>query len=272
MDELQVIERRIDNFRSVQEIVKAMRALSAQVLRQATDSLQELRAYEESLSTVLASLPIPTFRVVPATSTVCVVFGSDQGLVGALTKEVVERALRIQPRWFYAVGYRTRAELEKRGLPIAGFRPAASSVRALGDLIGEVAHAVQRMLVDGSAGGATAVYPRHESTKLYQLQSIQLFPPELPSGAERPFYRSYESSNRISRRLIEEKLYTGLYRIALEGLASEQNARLRTTVAASRVIERSLADLEIDHHRARQDQVTIEVQEVICASHAAHRN
>jgi F-type H+-transporting ATPase subunit gamma len=68
--------------------------------------------------------------------------------------------------------------------------------------------------------------------------------------------------------LVTELVVAELARIAMESLAAESSARMQAMSAARDNIERTLADLQRAHHRARQDQVTTELLDLITGSEA----
>jgi F-type H+-transporting ATPase subunit gamma len=118
-----------------------------------------------------------------------------------------------------------------------------------------------------------ALYPVHDDrathvieTRLFPVEPERLRSPGVPPPRLPP--RTFVPPEEVVDRLVEEWIYTELYRAALEAFTAEQTARLRTTDAATGTIDRKLVGLRLEHNRSRQEQITNEVQEVIVATEA----
>jgi len=76
------------------------------------------------------------------------------------------------------------------------------------------------------------------------------------------------SSHEILKSLFPEYIYTIVYMALLESTASETGARMTAMKGASDNADEIIKDLTIQHHRVRQQQITIEIAEIISGAEA----
>lgn len=281
--DLRRIERRIDSFHAIRDIVTSMRALAATQVRRATDALVSVRLYELELRRVLRALPPPAAPGRTLGTTI-LVFGADQGMCGALPKRMKAEALKVvervsrEPTDLLVIGRRTHQLVDASNLAGVQGQPGALSFDGVDRVVREVAHA----LVEREAGHLVprrilALYPAHDDrssqvieTRLFPVEPGHLRSPGAPPPRLPP--RTFVPPEEVVSRLVEEWIYTELYRAALEAFTAEQAARLRTTDGATGTIDRRLVELRLEHNRSRQEQITNEVQEVIIATEAMSRD
>lgn len=276
---LEALERRIRNVGVIREIVSSMRALSAVHLRHAAESLDVLRPYSAALETALAAADQDHRALAPPQRVLVIVHGTDQGLCGPLTARVARRAyehtrpLGGRGAGLVAVGHRTRDALAQLGAPALAWERSPASVRGVDERVADVSRIAEARIREGLADGVDVVYARSLGagqyepavTRIFPLDREQLAERRHASGIRRP-PRTFERPAEVFTKLLDEWIYTELYRASLETLAAEHGARLRTTDAALSVIERRLDELRLDRNHARQHAITTELQEIVQAA------
>jgi F-type H+-transporting ATPase subunit gamma len=76
------------------------------------------------------------------------------------------------------------------------------------------------------------------------------------------------SSQELLQELIPEYIFTMVYGILLESVTSEIGARMIAMKSASDSAEEMIRDLTIRYHKARQQQITAEIVEIISGAEA----
>jgi len=72
----------------------------------------------------------------------------------------------------------------------------------------------------------------------------------------------------VLRSLIPEYIYTIVFMALLESTASETGARMTAMKSASDNAEEMIKDLTRKYHRARQQQITMEITEIVSGAEA----
>ena len=273
------IERRRDNALAVREILVSMRALSAVQLRRAHAALQTVRDYEDSIARGLMRAGFVAVRQPKPIRVMVIVLGSDQGMCGALTRHLVERTtarlhrLDTEVRLVVAVGRRTQGLLEAAGHRVDFSHDSPVSVHGLDTLVGALAAHLDRELPGGECCRVEVVYNRHGEDRDHRATALRVYPPQPAPGSSRndgrePF--SYEPLSRVLGASLLEWSYAAIYRCALESLAAEHDARLRTTDAAIHTLDDRLEELRIELNRLRQEAITNELQELVSGTFDQH--
>jgi len=204
-----------------------------------------------------------------------IVMGSDQGLCGPLTARIVERAMHRSRELgdrlagMVALGRRTNDLLEAQGAAIVATHSTPTSVRGIDDLVGWVAQVIGRFVDEKKCDGAEVTFMRLSNSGESQPESVRVLPIDRAKLAEnaksRPVCRPrlYERPDVVTAALLREWTYIEVYRCALEALASEHDARLRTTDAATHALERKLEELRLEHNHLRQEAITEELLETV---------
>lgn len=80
---------------------------------------------------------------------------------------------------------------------------------------------------------------------------------------------TYDPSPReVVQSLLKSYIYTTIYTVLLESTASEIGARMTAMKSASENAEEMIRDLERKYHRARQQQITMELTEIVSGTEA----
>jgi F-type H+-transporting ATPase subunit gamma len=285
METTEELRNKIRTAEDLQSVIRTMKGMAAVSIRQYERAVESLAAYSETVELGFQALAQARPGAVgredgdAAPVTLAIVFGSDQGMCGPFSREIVEHAqehldaLAVPPtgRLITAMGTRAAAELEGLGLHVHHVFGLPSSVtgltQAANDLLLHVAearaaHAVRRVILFHHTPLPGA---RHEPG------SVQLLPLDLDwlhSLAKRPWpTRSLPLItmpwNQLFAALVEQGLYVALVRGLAESLASENASRLAAMQAAEKNIRERIDQLHLRFHRHRQTLITEELLDVV---------
>ncbi len=264
------LRRKIDGAAELESVVRTMKALAASSIAQyerAVMSLDEYyRTVELGLVACLRQDDTALHLPVQPTTTVAVVFGSDQGLVGQFNEVLADFVMNELK------GMQGKRHILAVGERISGFDVAArfelpNSVAAITQLIG-------RVLVEVDALRGAEVYLFHNRPKpgaVYEPVMQRLLP--LDDVWRRDLARvpwpdknlpEVVGGNRTSlKALIREYLFISLFRACAESLASENASRLAAMRRAEKNIDELLEELNQDFHHLRQTSIDEELFDVI---------
>jgi F-type H+-transporting ATPase subunit gamma len=280
------VQRKISGANDLQSVVRTMKALAGASIGQYERSLVAVgnyaRVVEQGLSLCFRdSGPVARQPEAGADGFGAVVFGSDQGLVGAFNEAVAEHAMSVlagRPgkSQIWAVGGRVRERLAEADLPPIGVFTVPLSVAAIAPLVG-------RLLVEYEAQNGQRVmsefhliYNRPTKDGVYEPATLKLLPLDEAwrrSLAGRPWPAGnlpeiVGNSAQVLGTFIREYLFVSLFRACAESLASENMARLAAMERADRNIDELLVGLNSDFRRLRQTAIDEELSDIIAGYEA----
>ncbi|MEO8855521.1 MAG: F0F1 ATP synthase subunit gamma [Burkholderiaceae bacterium] len=285
------LRRQIDSAGDLQGVVRTMRAMAAASIQEYRMSVLALGAYHRAVELGLgaclrdeqAGMALPDAeREARRGPIVAIVFGADQGLVGAFNDVVVDHVVHTLQTLgaldgaheIWAVGERVHTRLSDAGLTPRGPHAVPASVQAIGPLVDRIqidaeAHRAPwtRLLVFHNQPTETGLYTPVDQQLLplderwRQHHVAQRWPTKvLPEVMGPPM--------RTLRLLVRELLFISLFRACAESLASENASRLAAMERADKNIDELLADLRADYQRLRQGAIDEELFDVIAGFEA----
>jgi F-type H+-transporting ATPase subunit gamma len=283
---------RIRSIRNISKVTRAMELVAAAKLRRAQARIEAMRPYADRMlelmagtaraSTSLRGFPmlqrrdVRTALVVPLTG--------DRGLAGAFNAQVLREAFAVERR-LTAEGVQVRFGVSgKKGASTLRFRrydvdrawtgfsdrPGYADAQAM-------AHHVSELYAQGEVDSVRIVYNHFESALVQRVTDSEILPiPEqaLERGEEE--HRAalvgdfiYEPEpEQILERLLPVYVETEIYRALLESAASEQGARMTAMRNASKNAGELIDNLTLAMNRARQQEITQEILEVVAGADA----
>lgn len=282
MPAIEVLRRQLDGVHELHSVVRAMKSLSAARIRQCREAVDAVTSYGRTVDLGLqAALRGRTSQDLRTESTggesaVLIVFGSDQGLVGAfntrIAESTVQRADALGSAWraTLVVGSRTAQLLETGGHHVHETFPAPASPDAITAAVQDIIPAVEEWRVTGGIdqfllgfNTATAGQPlTTEWRRLFPLESERLV-----ALANSPWPTRHLPAWRVAwpdlyARLIRESLFVRLFQALAASLAAENASRLAAMQSAETRIEERLAALDLAYRQQRQQAITEELLEV----------
>ena len=274
------IRRRIRSVQSTAKITKAMELVAASKMRRAQERALAGRPYAERLNWVLADLAETLPQMDPDTlhpllrrrevrSVGMVLVTPNRGLCGGLPGNMNRRASALTlevgvPIKLVAAGRKGRDF----------FRRTDVSIRADFDELGDYPEyedilPVARVVIDDYLSGEVdqvfLVYPFFVNTVTQEPKVSQLLPVEPPQEeATSAVDYIYEPGREsLLAELLPRYIEVQIYEAILEGIASEQSARMVAMRNATDAANEMVDDLTLSYNKARQEQITRELLDIV---------
>ncbi|MEP6475683.1 MAG: F0F1 ATP synthase subunit gamma [Actinomycetota bacterium] len=287
--QLRVVRRRIRSVQSTMKITRAMELIASSRIVKAQARVEASRPYAHQLTSAMEDLarqsgsishPLLEEREKPAKAGVLVVT-SDRGLAGSYNSNVLK------------IAEQTIAEVRRRGLEpvvyvigkkgVGYFRFRGVSVRNSWQGFSEVptyekAEEIGRVLIgdfaDHEIDELFAAYTDFRSAFTLRATRKRFLPiaaEEVSGGNDGVVPAEYlfePEPAQILDHLLPQYVITKVYAALLESAASENAARRRAMKAATENAEDIIKILTRQANRARQDEITTEISEIVGGAEA----
>jgi F-type H+-transporting ATPase subunit gamma len=287
--QLRVVRRRIRSVQSTKKITRAMELIASSRIVKAQQRVEAARPYATQLTKAMEDLaahagglhhPLLEERSNPSTGGVLVV-ASDRGLAGAYNANVMKEAegliASVRRRGLepvvYVSGKKGVGYFRFRGVPLRESWQGYSEVPPY-----EIAEEIGRRLIDDFASGEIdelhCAYTDFRSAFTLRATSQRFLPiahEEVtgePRGEVPPEYLFEPEAEQILNHLLPQYVITKVYAAMLESAASENAARRRAMKAATDNAEELIKVLTRQANRARQDEITTEIMEIVGGAEA----
>jgi F-type H+-transporting ATPase subunit gamma len=286
MPSLKAIRKRISSVKNTQKITRAMKLVAAARLRRAQDAIIAARPYSAALERVIGELAgragqdaHPLLAERPGKRSQVVVLTSDRGLAGSFNAQVLRRTEALLgdelADWdevgLRVVGRKGNDFFKRRDVDIVTFLAAPTSATAL-DVSRELANSVVHDFLAERVDRVYLLYNEFKSAMSQKPVALQLLPVRAAAQSEataRPADFLYEPSREeLLAHLLPLYVQNGLYRAALESIASELGARMSAMDSATRNAGEMIDRLTLQYNRARQAAITKELLEIIGGAEA----
>jgi F-type H+-transporting ATPase subunit gamma len=280
MATLREIRRRIRSVQNTAKITKAMELVAASKMRRAQQRALAGRPYAERLTWVLADLAEttpqteveemhPLLRRREVRNAGVVFITPNQGLCGGLPGSMNRRASSLVlnlgvPASVVAVGRKGRDFFRRTQTPLtADFTGLGDSPDYLTVL------PIARVVIDDYLAERVdqvfLVYPYFLNTMTQEPRVTQLLPIEPPEEhATRTVDYIYEPSREaVLAEILPRYVEMLIYEAVLEGVASEQSARMVAMRNASDAAGDMIQELTLTYNKARQEQITKELLDIV---------
>jgi F-type H+-transporting ATPase subunit gamma len=286
---LRVVRRRIRSVQSTMKITRAMELIAASRIVKAQQRVLEARPYAELLTRAMEDVarqtgsldhPLLEERELPERAGV-LVMSSDRGLAGSYNANVLKRAEEVLDRVraagmepiLYVTGKKGFGFFRFRGMPIEDSWSGFSEVPDYG-----AAEEMGRRLIadfrERRIDELHTVYTDFRSAFTFRATDkrfLPIHPEEVGGGARgRPHaeYLFEPAPAEILNELLPQYVVTKVFFALLESAASENAARQRAMAAATDNAEELIKVLTRQANRARQDEITTEIMEIVGGAEA----
>jgi len=277
------IRRRIRSAKSIQQITRAMKFVSAARLRKAQERVIAARPYARQMLAVLNSLATrvpeqahPLLTVRGDDRIELVVISADRGLCGAYNTNIIRQALEFLNEHserevvLNILGKRARDFFRRRP-----YKVRHEAINILQKTSFADAAAIAQDLIDEFVKGETdqiwLVYNEFKSV-VQQRVILELLLPiqrlEHPDDASRLEYLYDQPPAEIFANLLPRHVDAQIFRALLEAATAEHGARMAAMEAATNNAAEMIAGLTLYANKVRQAGITKELIEVV--SGAAH--
>ena len=284
MPSLKDIRKRISSVKNTQKITRAMKLVSAAKLRRAQDAITAARPYAKSLDRVIRDLSSragedahPLLERRDGDRVEIMIMSSDRGLAGSLNAQLfrslehyIEDELNDASEVsLHVIGRKAKEYYTRRDANITDTAPGFTGANAL-EQSRELATKIIESFIDGKVDRVFVVYNEFKSALTQEVvitQVLPVVPAESDDLVEQDFL--YEPSKEdLLEHLLPLYLQIGLYRAALESVASEFGARMSAMDSATRNAGEMIDKLTLQFNRARQAAITKELLEIISGAEA----
>ena len=280
MANIREIKRRIRSVQGTAKITKAMELVAASKMRRAQEAALAGRPYAERLTWVLAdlaeTLPLmdpdtlhPLLRRREVKSTGIVLITPNRGLSGGLPSNIIRRATDLVAELdgaakIVAVGRKGRDFFRRTDVPIR------AEFSGLGDYPEYTdALPIARVVIDDYLAGeydqVFLVYAFFINPMSQEPRARQLLPVEPAQDAETMSvdYLYEPGRAEVLAQLLPRYVEMEIYEAVLEGMASEQSARMVAMRNATDAAKEMIEDLTLTYNKARQEQITKELLDIV---------
>ncbi len=288
--QLRVVRRRIRSVQSTKKITRAMELIASSRIVKAQQRVEASRPYAVQLTRAMEDVarnaagalghPLLEDRPDPARAGVLIVT-SDRGLAGAYNANVLkigEELLRsVRARGLEPVLY----VIGKKGVGYFRFRGVAARATWQGfsevppyEKAEEIGRALMQDFADGQIDELHCAYTDFRSAFTLRATAkrfLPIAPEEVGAhapGVVPPEYLFEPDPEQILDHLLPQYLITKVYAALLESAASENAARRRAMKAATDNAEDLIKILTRQANRARQDEITTEIMEIVGGAEA----
>src|SRR5512134_735435 len=287
--QLRVVRRRIRSVQSTKKITRAMELIASSRIVKAQQRVEASRPYAIQLTEAMEDLarnsgvfthPLLEERETP-TKAGLLVCTSDRGLAGAYTANVIKEAegvlASVRDRGLepvlYVSGKKGVGYFRFRGVPIEADWQGHTEVPPY-----EVAEEIGTRLISDFADGAIdelyCAYTDFRSAFTLRAtwkRFLPIAPEEVTGRGTRPVHAEYlfePAPERILDHLLPQYVIARVYAALLESAASENAARRRAMKAATDNADELMKILTRQANRARQDEITTEIMEIVGGAEA----
>ena len=291
MPSLKAIRTRIASVKNTQKITRAMKLVAAARLRRAQDAIIAARPYSEALERVVSELAEragreahPLLADRPGKRAQVLVLTSDRGLAGGFNAQILRRTEAVladeldgwDETGLRVVGRKGNEFFKRRPVTIISHVAAPTSDTVL-DVSRELANHLVHDFLEEKADRFYLIYSEFKSAMSQKPVVRQLLPvvprtpeeTEVKKGEARAGDFLYEpSKEELLEHLLPLYVQNGIFRAALESIASELGARMSAMDSATRNAGDMIDRLTLQYNRARQAAITKELLEIIGGAEA----
>ncbi len=286
------VKNRIRSVKNIQQITRALEAVSASRVRRAQDRVEATRVYAEKAweillnvqSATIGQLPHPLLVERDEIKTVMIVLiSSDRGLAGAYNSNVLRVATRFEDRMqrntqYVAVGRKGRDSLLRLGKNVVAefsdlpAQPTIADIAPINQLCveaflsGEVDEVVIAYtdFINLLTQSPVVMGWLPLTTHTTAMQVASEYVKEVPELTEGALDYEYEPGtaavlDEIVPRFVELQLYQAF----LEAQASEHAARMNAMRSATDNAGELVEDLTLEYNKARQESITNEILDIV---------
>lgn len=291
---LKEVRTRIASVQSTEQITNAMKMVAASKLRKAQIAILKLRPYAAKMQEIMRNLSTsaeedhdsPYTEVRPVERVLLVVITSNKGLCGAFNSNILKAATReIREHYaeqakngnleIVAIGRKASEFFRKQPYKLIGswdalfddlsFGPIAARAEELMDLFA-------RKKVDR----IDIIYNRFKNAAIQQLMVERYLPLEPPAEeATKEELHTMEADyifepdkKSILEEMIPKSLRIQFFKAILDSYAAEMGARMTAMQQATDNARELLKELKISYNKARQNQITNELIEIVSGAEA----
>jgi F-type H+-transporting ATPase subunit gamma len=304
MEKSRDIRNRIKSVTGTRKITKAMEMIASSKIRKAQSRIFEARAFIENIEEVITDIACysglagdPLLAPHKDEKVVLVIgLTADRGLCGGYNANII-RLIENTIKDFKSQGHEVRLDIigtrgrnyfRYIGFPVSNIYENLSDYPRFLDAR-EISKDIISRYISGEVDKVLICYTRFKNAA-EQIPSIRQILPvpieekiirgeikEISPGKVQvgdrmclinPEFMFDPSPQEVLGSLLPQYIYTTVYGVLLESTASETGSRMTAMKSASDNAEEMIKDLVKLYHRARQQQITMEITEIVSGAQA----
>ena len=279
MASVRQLRRRIRSVENTAKITKAMSMIAASKMRRAQEAALSGRPYSDDMNEMLAHLaaqPVedednihPLLRTREVKRVEVVLITPDRGLTGGLNSNINRAAGQFLAPYgenarVIAVGKKGRDFMVRYGLNVRAVFTDISDRPSILD-VSPVARLAVESYESGEVDAVYVAYAKFVNTTSQQAAIEQILPvrPAELSASEQVGYIFEPHSEDVLSHLMPRYMEIQIFHALLEGIASEQSARMVAMRSATDNANAMIEDLTLVMNKARQESITTELLDIV---------
>ena len=274
MPNLRELRSRIKSIESTSRVTKALQMIAAAKMKKAQDKVLDGRSYSEKLNAIIGNVYQSNPEIFSLNSedgsnkNLLLLVTPDRGLCGALVSNVLKETSNFIDS--IDADYEIRV-IGKKGTSFISKIVDKYESFKVSDMptFEEVSPITSSISNDINIDGFTKVfiiYTEFISTAVQKPKVKQLLPVEIDFNNNEKVNNEflYEPDiDKVSQALIPRYIETSIFNSILDSVASEHSARLVAMQNATENANELKQDLTLDLNKARQQQVTSEILDIV---------
>lgn len=259
-------------------VVGALRSLASMRLQEAQRALPGIRRYARTMANAIGR----TLVLIPEAATAgrvtggrraLVLYTGEHGFVGGFHEhllDVAEADFNAQDVLF-VLGSRGAKLAQERHQTMTWSHPMATRLQSVPQTILRLTAELYGLIARGEITRAEVIYARYRQGSAAVIERRCLFPVDFASLAADPVQLPPLHTlppAALLEKLIAEYVFALLTEAATESLASENAARFSAMESARDNVSKKLEQLRQEGRRARQDEITTEILDLVTGAQA----
>ncbi len=291
METLEETRRRLSTVRDLHGLVRTVKVLSAVSMRQYQKAARVQEEYRLILMQAYQALfhlarvdpwsarGLPGGRPVPSArgSECLIVLGTDQGLCGPFNDAILGLVVSTGvPEHLLVAGGRLAEPLREAGYPAESVLSIPSSLAGVTFLVRQMVLGVEEWSSRLEELTVEVVHQTLREGPGHQPVRTRLLPPDPAWLASLTSTRwesrrlplAHLSPDSLLSQLVRQWLFSELYRVVVQSMAAESQARLVAMQAAEKALGDRAAELELESQQLHQELVTEELLDLLAGYEA----
>jgi len=275
MPNLRELRSRIRSVESTSRVTKALQMIAAAKMKKAQDKVTDGRSYGKKLNGILTNVYrsnpeiFEQFKNNNTSKNLILFITPDRGLCGALVSNIFRAATNYlsednSDKEIVVIGKKGKSLISKS--KDKEFKSYRISDMPTFDEVSHITKSIADKYVSGEVSEINLIYSEFISTAIQKPKIKKLMPVQITEDLQEGNSSEFiyepnldEVSNALMPRYIEQNIYNAV----LDSIASEHSARLVAMQNATDNANELKQDLTLDMNKARQEQVTSEILDII---------
>ena len=283
MASLRDLRRRIKATKNMQQITKAMKAVSAAKMRKAQESVTSARPYSKRIKNVLGRVAVassgvkhPLLAVREPKKAAFVVLTAERGLCGGFNSNIIRRASQEISRAkneyeLVTIGRKGRDFFLRRGFKITKEYVGLGEDIKYGTARDIASYVIEKYSAE-EYDEVYLIYSQFINVLVQKPMMVKILPAEPPTGeggagaegeAKKVPYIFEPSAEAVLTELLPKYIENAIFQGLLETKAGFYSAQMTAMENATKNASDMIDRLTLTMNRARQAQITKEISEIV---------